>query len=276
MAVYVPYWDVINIPQPDGLPQSAKLADLFHRRIAGRWDVVQLYDVLDDSYLFSQIHSDDLKWQCWEGPHCDYLPCQSQDDFLAGLSKNFRANLRKARNKLNKFGDVRFCSHCDPVIVQKALNNFFTLEMAGWKGACNSAIAQNLRIREFYRSLFDEYPKDPRAWCEINELHADGKILASQICLGMDDTLYVLKVAYDEAYSDVAPGNMLLEWVLTRPQNDGRIRYLNLISDSEWHKDWKVSFLKSWRIEIYNKTLGGLLFRAVRSFQKRMQKGLAR
>lgn len=272
LAIYVPYWDIINISQSNESTQPVKLKDILKSSIAGQWDVIQLYNVLENSYLFSKIQKEDISWQCWESPHCDYLLCQGKEDFLAGLSKNFRANLRKARNRLYKIKNVHFYSHRDSELVKKALQNFFLLEMAGWKGSNKSAIAQNLKIREFYEILFDNYPKDRHFWCEVNELHADCNILASQICLGMNDTLYILKVAYDENFFDVSPGNMLLEWVLTRPENDGHIRYINLISDSEWHKDWKASFLRNWYIEIYNKTLGGLLIRTIRLLQRRMQK----
>ncbi|HRD48346.1 MAG: GNAT family N-acetyltransferase [Candidatus Competibacter sp.] len=273
IAIYVPYWDVIGIPQLNNGYPTIGFGDVLKAPAMGRWDIVQLYNVLEDSLVLSQLEKNhDLSWECWELPRCDYLICQSMEEFLGGLSKNFRASLRKARNKLQKLKDIEFRSHREPEFVQKALQTFFMLEMAGWKSDCKGAIAQNLNIRQFYEILFNEYSKERRAWCEINELCAEGKILASQICLGVDDTLYILKVAYDENYSHVSPGNMLLEWVLTRFGSKGSIRYLNLISDSAWHTDWKASFLKNWYIEIYNKTPGGSLMHAMRLLQRRLGK----
>lgn len=271
--VYVPYWDFC-IPAPAARSNAiAPLEEIIRSAEFGAWDVMQLNNVLEGTAVLTALEAQaSVAWKRWPAPQCDYLQCQDSDALLASVSKNFRASLRKARNKLHALADVEFKSHTSPQAVGVALKNFFALEELGWKGAMTGAIAQNATISAFYELMFEEFAQDPLGWVEINELWAEGKLLASQLCLGVVDTLFVLKIAYDEAYPKLSPGNMLLEWLVTRDEGAGRTRCLNLISDSSWHRDWAASHLKNWYIEIYNRTPTGWLMQLARSAQQRAGK----
>ncbi len=276
-GIYVPYWDIVA-SSSDGRA-SPDVCEFLASDALGRWDVIQLADVLQGSAILTALEgSAGIAWRRSARPRCDFVECQSCESFLAGVSKNFRASLRKARNKLHKLADVRFVSHVEPAAVRHALARFFALESKGWKGAASGAIAQSPAKKRFYELLFESYANDPIGWVEINELHAAGDLLASQLCLGRRDTLFVWKIAYDEGYQKVSPGNMLLEWLVTRDGGDGRVRYLNLISDSSWHADWGASHIENWYVEIYNDTLAGRLVRAGRAAKeltgKRPQRGV--
>jgi hypothetical protein len=76
-------------------------------------------------------------------------------------------------------------------------------------------------------------------------------LAASQVCLRFDETVYVLKVAYLEELASLAPGNLLLVWLIDRCAVEDGVRYVNLVSDTEWHSDWKPSTIERWDFELY-------------------------
>ncbi len=63
------------------------------------------------------------------------------DETFSALSKNFRGNLRKARNKLAKLEGVEFVSARGPEELASALEVFLDVEASGWKGASGTGTA---------------------------------------------------------------------------------------------------------------------------------------
>ncbi|HEY7739821.1 MAG TPA: GNAT family N-acetyltransferase [Steroidobacteraceae bacterium] len=168
---------------------------------------------------------------------CEEIPtCARVEDHQSRLSANFRSNLRKARNKLLREPAVEFGSARQPGEIDAALDEFVQLEASGWKGRAGTAIAQDVRLRAFYRGLAREL--GPQGRVVVNTLRVAGRLIAGQFCLQGDDTLYVLKLAYDETWSRVAPGNMLLEHLVLNGGADG-IHRINLVGNPQWLRDWQ-------------------------------------
>jgi CelD/BcsL family acetyltransferase involved in cellulose biosynthesis len=202
-------------------------------------------------------------------PRCNYLPCLPPDELAESLSRNFRGNLRKARNKLAKLNGVEFISACSQPEIDRAFDEFLAVEASGWKGTAGERSAINLdgRVLGFYQSLTRNFSRIGA--CEINLLRAEGSCIAGQFCLIAGDTSYILKIGYDEAYAQVAPGNMLLEHTIQRYLREGSIKYVNLVTDTPWHSFWKPLSYAVSSAWVFNKTSAGLtaysLLRAKRS-----------
>ena len=224
-----------------------------------QWDVLFFPNLLDDSWLLSALTDQPPVLRISEPQtNCNYLPCLPPDELAERFSRNFRGNLRKARNKLAKLNRVEFISARSQPELDHALDEFLAVEASGWKGAegSRSAINLNGRIQSFYRSLTRNFSKIGA--CEINLLRAEGKCIAGQFCLITGDTSYILKIGYDEAYAQMAPGNMLLEHAIQRHFNEGAIKYVNLVTGASWHSCWKpLSYMVS-RIWVFNITAAGL------------------
>lgn len=154
------------------------------------------------------------------------------------LSKNFRANLRKARNKLEALPDVRFVTATENADLAAEFTNFLHLEASGWKGEAGTRSAILFRGNQpaFFRALLSLHGNEDH--CEINALYAEGRCIASQFCMRTGEECAILKIGYDEDCSRLAPGQLLLSHTLERCCKDPGIRQLNLISDSDWHLDW--------------------------------------
>lgn len=208
-------------------------------RFARNWDMISFPKILEDSVLCELTPTVRLQPR----RKCDYLSCrESYDDYLRSLSENFRASLRKARNKATRDQCVvtnRTASK--PEEMEDALRVFFELEASGWKGEVGSgtAIKLNPQLSEFYRSLAMSFAA---AGCGFIHLMAiNGKDAAGQFALTDERSVCLLKIAYDESFARYAPGNLLMEKTLQDARATQPPREVNLMTDSAWHERWNVS-----------------------------------
>jgi len=236
-----------------------ELITYLRRQQGIQWDVLFFPNLLEDSGLLSALNAGPPALRISEPQtRCNYLPCLPPDELAARFSRNFRGNLRKARNKLAKLNRVEFISARSRPEIDRALDEFLAVEASGWKGAAGERSAINLdgRVLSFYQSLTRNFSRIGA--CEINLLRAEGRCIAGQFCLVTGDTSYVLKIGYDESYAQVAPGNMLFEHTIQRYLREDAIKYVNLVTDTPWHSNWRpLSYMVSgaW---VFNITSAGL------------------
>ncbi|MBI5231667.1 MAG: GNAT family N-acetyltransferase [Coriobacteriales bacterium] len=173
----------------------------------------------------------------WNAVDCS----QPYDQHLAALSKNFRGNLRKARNKLAALDGVEFVRATDESSLAEELERFFDVEASGWKGeqGTGTAIRCKPRHAAFYRDLVPALGRE--GLCEIESLYAEGECIGSQLGVRIGGEYEMFKIAYVEGYSRVSPGQMLVESALKRCCADPKIERLNLMSDSAWQRPWMAS-----------------------------------
>jgi hypothetical protein len=201
------------------------------------------------------------------------------EQMLGNYSKNFKGRLRKARNKLGKLENVVFQKMCRSGDLAWAFNEFMMLEASGWKGAREqikgreqgSAIASHETKQKFYEQIVKSFGE--AGLVEINLLRVGEKTIAAQVALVVADTCFLLKIAYDENYATVSPGNMLLEYLLKSYEDNAFIRYVCLITDFRWHADWRPEQLGYMTYVRFNKTPKGLLACAIENLNV-MSKGL--
>lgn len=224
------------------------------------WDYVCLPHLLEDSNTFRMLNLSSKHLTLVRNVgRCDYIPCAQYEDIKKKISKNFRANLRKARNKLSKKNSVVFISARQGKELDDIFEEFLNVEASGWKGegGTNTAIKSSQKIERFYKCLLENYSEING--CEINLLRIHNRCIAGQFCLLVDDRVYILKIGFDEKYYELAPGNMLLENLIERYGEDEKIKSINLITGSEWHKDWKPLSYNVFKVCIFNNTIRGLI-----------------
>lgn len=240
-------------------PENANLVDalIAHLRRSGQpWDLLFVRAVLEDSSAWFSV-SAAQRWSTYASPAppSDYLDSTPFDERLALFSKNFRAALRKARNKLNQEQNVEFVRCTTPHELELGYEEFLAVEGSGWKGAAGTAINSDRGLIEFYRALMRQF--GAIGGCEINLLRVGGTCVAAQFCLKIDRWLYILKIGYDESRSRLAPGNMLLENVVRRAQADGEIDNVSLVSNASWHGDWKPKGTPRHTTYLFNTSVRG-------------------
>jgi CelD/BcsL family acetyltransferase involved in cellulose biosynthesis len=250
---------------------GAEVYGCFRRALAsvtgGRWDVYRARDVLRDSHLgaallarrrFSQtIYTEKL---------CAEIPIHDYDEAIRNLKKKFRGNLNNARSKLGRAGEAAFSVDRSADGVSHRFESFVELEMSGWKGNRESqreghlrpsAIGLKTRKLNFYRSVIEQFARTGNA--EISNLTLDGKLIGAQICLLLNDTSYLLKVAYDEDAGRYSPGQLLIDYAYRRYVEEGRIRHYNLITDYQWFEGWNPRYRDYLVIRDFNMTFPGVM-----------------
>jgi len=242
------------------------------------WDYLCIPLLPEDSCAVAWLETDRPPLRFLEEPgKCDCIPIGgSYGQIEENFSKNFRGDLRKARNKLRATAAVDFLSSRDGATLGAFFDEFLDVESSGWKGiqGTGSAIKLHPELTRFYRNLLNTFA--PKGACEINLLKAQGKCIAAQFCLRVGDRYYVLKIGYDEAHARLAPGNMLLEWLLHRLTAEGEVKDLNLVSGAKWHENWKPRSDRVFTAYLFRRSPRGLLlwgYKAVRVQRARRPAG---
>jgi CelD/BcsL family acetyltransferase involved in cellulose biosynthesis len=245
------------------------LTRTFSEHGPGSWDVLSFSCVLKESALSEYVTGTHSRVVAALLKTCDCLACvSSYEDITEKFSRNFRSNLNKARNKLAREQGVVFRSVTSQPELASSFAEFLEIEVSGWKGANGTGTAIKLHpdLVQFYQSLIDEL--GPCGTVMINSLKVGDRPIASQFCIKDDDTLYVLKLAYDENWSRVAPGNMLLERVIQEGIRSKAFQRVNLVGDPPWFKDWQPDSQNVYNIWLFNRTPVGLtLFSAMKAKQ---------
>ncbi|MGA2620310.1 MAG: GNAT family N-acetyltransferase [Thermoguttaceae bacterium] len=193
---------------------------------------------------------------------CAWCPVVPQEQVLQRVSKNFAAKLRKNRKRLAATEGVTFATVSTLPELEKAYEEFLQVEAASWKGAEGSRTAILLmpRLKVLHEQVMRRFGK--RGRCEIHLLRLGGRPIAGQYTLMTDDTVYLPKIGYDQAFQHLSPGVMLLDYLFRRWAGDPAIKYINLTTNMPWMKGWRLSCDDVFNLYLFRRTLRGQIARA--------------
>ncbi len=266
---HLPFHDMLLRPGADLPALLQGLRSSLGRGQMPDWDLMRFGPVLAESPLAGL---DEEQFEIKALSPCAYFVCEPPfERMVKGFSKNFQANLKKAHNRWAKVHGARYFSTVETDEVERGFSEFLRIEAAGWKGLAGSgtAIALDPSLEAFYHRLIMEFAPNRRV--RLNCLAIDGQVIAAHFCLIEGDTLYLLKMAYDEQHAHLSPGNVLLDHVLRDGVEQGGFRYLNLVADMEWHSDWLPAHYEVRRIRSFNSTPVGRLSRLKSTGKSRLK-----
>lgn len=133
------------------------------------------------------------------------------------VSSHRHRELRRAGRRLSDTGALLFTSATEPAVVAAGIEDFFSLEAAGWKGEAGTAAAHHEDIRGFMKMALSALAAQGKA--AVHRLLLDGRPIAAAITLRSGDTAWYWKTAYDETFARFAPG-VLLSAALTEQLAD--------------------------------------------------------
>jgi CelD/BcsL family acetyltransferase involved in cellulose biosynthesis len=174
--------------------------------------------------------------------------------FLQGfeerMNPKFRTNIRRCARKAGELTLERF-SHPS----RGDFNEAVDIEAMAWKGASGTAIKRDPSLYKFYFGLLHLFGRKGRA--SLNFVSANGKRIASLIALEDDHTLYATKIGYDQNYSNLSPGHLMIFLTAQDAERRG-LRVLDFLGrDAEWKKKWTEQTRPHVSLIVYRKSLLG-------------------
>jgi hypothetical protein len=245
------HWLAVDALAPDDEAQAALLPAVvcyLRSRRKGR-GLLLLGPMRQDSPLWASAARLEPRMRCLHDTHpsASFDCMLSYEQLLERMSKHFRRNLRANRNKMLAAGEVQITtvsSTTDPEGLAAEFENFLAIEASGWKGGGGAASAIGLRphLVAFYRDIMARMT-GPEDRCEINSLYLDGRCIAAQFCMRTSSEYTILKIAYDEAFARMGPGQFLFQTTVERCCSDPGIDSIDLITDAGWMRDWRTDLM---------------------------------
>jgi CelD/BcsL family acetyltransferase involved in cellulose biosynthesis len=143
------------------------------------------------------------------------------------LGAKTRKGLRNAENRLRSLGAVEHRVVTDPAELPDALERFFGLEAAGWKGRDGTAITADPRARAFYEDAARRLAV--RGAFRAHLLEIGGRPVAGELCAQAGPSLLVQKIAFDEALERVSPGHLLWQRTMRLAHDDPAIEVVDTL-----------------------------------------------
>ena len=131
---------------------------------------------------------------------------QSREGRLRKNNDRLRRRMTEKGLRL-EFGTVRDSSN-----VADAIREYGILESKGWKAREGTAVTPENVQGRFYQDLLERFCAQGDG--AIYQLRIDGKVVASDICLTRNNTIVLLKTAYDEEWSVYSPAFLMREDVM--------------------------------------------------------------
>jgi hypothetical protein len=119
-----------------------------------------------------------------------------------------------------------------PLRFEDPLELFLLLENSGWKGAQGTSILTRDNDAKLFRNAVAWFSQ--HGMMHWSFLIVGNTVAAAQLGVAANDVLYLWKVAYDENFSTMGPGNVLLFRVLEHLHESKRFKCISFMNERAW------------------------------------------
>ena len=253
--------DCIGNPSEEMSNSFHALVAYLRRQTETPWDLIYLSHVPKDSAITLALREKTYPLTVSTSVgRSSYISCEEgYSKVEQNMSGTFRRNMKRLARRAEQAGplELRVCR--TPEELRQAFPAFLEVEASGWKGGVGNgtAIICQPDLVEFYRKMMEYFSLTGE--CVINLLLQNGTCVAGQFCIHRDGVLNILKIGYHEAYSDFAPGNLLMSRVLEDSCRNGQTRVVSFVTDPVWSRAWRPSSFDISDHYIFNHTWRGVL-----------------
>ena len=159
--------------------------------------------------------------------------CEPEMKFNAGR----RSDFRRAQRHAATFGEVSYEMLAPtPDELEPLLEEAYTVECAGWKGATGTALSRDTTRGAFYRRY--AIAAAERGQLRLCFMRIGGQAIAMQFAIECDNRFWLLKIGYDEKYAKCSPGTLLMLYSVRYAATRGLQSYELLGSAEPWTSQW--------------------------------------
>lgn len=153
------------------------------------------------------------------------------------LSSRRRSDLRRARRRAEEHGEIAGEVHAPgPGEAEELLERAIGVEAACWKARAGTALACDPLRRPFFEELVRRTAADGSL--RMGFLTIGGETAAMQIAVVHAESLWLLKIGYDERYGRCSPGMLLMLEAVGHAAREGRRSFELLGSPEPWTQTW--------------------------------------
>ena len=154
----------------------------------------------------------------------------SGEEYIAGLPKKIRKDVAYCRRRLEKLGNVEIRIVRETAGLDASIDEYYMVYAKSWQK--REAIGPN-----FHRDL--AMMAAEKGWLRLGFLSYDGDPIAAQFWVTCEDTSFILKTVYDQAYRKFSPGKVLtLEMMKYAIDVDGVNEIDYGQGDEAYKKEW--------------------------------------
>jgi len=157
-----------------------------------------------------------------------------QQHVITVLSKNRRKDLDRNVRRLRELGTLRFERTEVPELVRQRLEQFLSLERAGWKGKSGTAFLCHPSHASFARAAFAG-ASDERGLTSVDALLLNDMPVALSLNISLGDTLFTPKCTYDESLRQFSPGLVLEYFIIQHFYADQQFLAMDSATTIEGH-----------------------------------------
>jgi len=190
------------------------------------WEKVYLCSLAQNSVTHSQFadKARSLGWSV-EVAQQDVCPvitlAASWDDYLAGVNKKQRHEIRRKMRKIEAEADVNWFVIDSAEGVAEAMDTFIDLHQ---KSTRDKQDFWNEAMIAFFKTVTIELAKD--GWVKLYFIEVNGVKAATLLCFDTHTEILVYNSGYDpEQFSHLSPGNVLVSYTIQDAIRLGRSRY---------------------------------------------------
>jgi CelD/BcsL family acetyltransferase involved in cellulose biosynthesis len=147
-------------------------------------------------------------------------------------SASWKKRLARYRRKMERDHEAEVEIAAAPEQIEAWLEEGFRLEQSGWKGESGTAILSAPETTLFYREIARRF--HARGELRLSRIALDGQAVAFSFCIQSANSLYSLKVGYDESWRKLVPGLVMQLSIIERCFELGLDAYELLGETSDW------------------------------------------
>ena len=240
-----------------------------------QWDVLLFEPILQESPTIKQLASldvqDSLNLTSSIHSICPYLPLKDNwDDFMLGLKKSTKKNIRRRLKGLEKMGEVQFESFGSKEELNDHLNDILFVEKQSWKGQERVGVFSSELQLDFHKELAECAASN--GWLYFSMLKLNDKFIAYQHGFIYENVFYAYNSAFDPAFYTHSPGSLTINYLCQELVNGNISEFDFLNGDQAYKFDWTHLVRRYDRILLFKKDNYGqflyLLENSIKPFVK--------
>ena len=257
---------VRDFPIADGADTKNIIDTILYKTLpaAGyRWDIAEIKGAVENStaHLAFQAAAG-LKIAEYDHDSNRLKSVAGRDQCFSLISKSHIKKTKRKRKHFETLGKVDYELITAAEDLPRAYEIFLAIEDSGWKGSdgLKTSLRNDIPQKRFYESMIANTAPELN-FCAII-LRLNQEPVAAKLCTKTGDTLFMLKISYDDRYQEHSPGSLLLLYLLEQFSEDEQVDYISFITGQQWMWRWSAERQPVFWCQIFNSTAAGLLFAA--------------